>query len=99
MIGVFMRGRRVRESNVLSGERLTVAHTEIIVRYPGTAKTATEAAVGRPPAHNPPQMPLPGTGELPYRHCLCPVTAYNESAGGVAAQLISTLPRTCRMTR
>ncbi len=45
---IFMHGRRVRESNVLSGERLTVARTEIIVRYPGTAQTATEAAVRRP---------------------------------------------------
>jgi pSer/pThr/pTyr-binding forkhead associated (FHA) protein len=36
--GVFIRGHRVRESQVLSGERLTVARTEVVVRYPGTAK-------------------------------------------------------------
>ena len=63
--GIFLHGRRVRESQVLSGEQLTVARTEIIVRYPGTPQTATEAAVSRPPEHNPPQTPLPDTWELP----------------------------------
>ena len=41
--GIFMHGHRVRESEVLSGEQLTVARTEIIVRYPGTAQAAIEA--------------------------------------------------------
>ena len=62
--GIFLHGRRVRESKVLSGERLTVARTEIIVRYPGTPQTAIEAAVSRPPEQTPPQTPLPDTWEL-----------------------------------
>ena len=35
--GIFIHSHRVRESQVLSGERLTVGRTEIIVRYAGTA--------------------------------------------------------------
>jgi pSer/pThr/pTyr-binding forkhead associated (FHA) protein len=64
--GVFMRGHRVRESEVLSGEQLTVARTEIIVRYPGTAQAAMETEVSKPPGQEPPQAPLPDTLELPY---------------------------------
>ena len=40
--GIFMYGHRVRESQVLSGERVTVGQTEIIVRYAGKVQTAIE---------------------------------------------------------
>jgi pSer/pThr/pTyr-binding forkhead associated (FHA) protein len=63
--GIFLHGRRVRESQVLSGEQLTVARTEIIVRYPGTAQAARETKVSKPPGQKPPQTPLPDTWELP----------------------------------
>ena len=62
--GIFMRGHRVRESEVLSGEQLTVARTEIIVRYPGTVQATMEAEVSEPPEQKPPQTPLPDTWEL-----------------------------------
>ncbi len=62
--GIFMRGHRVRESEVLSGEQFTVARTEIIVRYPGTAQAAIEAEVSKPPGQKPPQTALPDTWEL-----------------------------------
>ena len=62
--GIFMHGHRVHESNVLSGEQLTVARTEIIVRYPGTAQAAMETDVSKPPGQKPPQTPLPDTWEL-----------------------------------
>ncbi len=62
--GIFMRGHRVRESEVLSGEQFTVARTEIIVRYPGTALAAIEAEVSKPPGQKPPQTPIPDTWEL-----------------------------------
>src|SRR5271169_2671480 len=42
--GIFMHGHRVRESQVLSGERLTLGQTEIVVRYAGRARTAIEVA-------------------------------------------------------
>ena len=63
--GIFMRGHRVRESEVLSGEQLIVARTEITVRYPGTAQAAMETKVSKPPGQKPPQTPLPDTWELP----------------------------------
>lgn len=63
--GIFMHGRRVRESNILSEERFTVARTEIIVRYPGAAQVAIDAADdSKPPEQKPPQTPLPDTWEL-----------------------------------
>jgi pSer/pThr/pTyr-binding forkhead associated (FHA) protein len=62
--GIFMHGHRVRESKVLSGEQLTVARTEIIVRYPGTAQAAMETEVSKPPGQKPPQTPIPDTREL-----------------------------------
>ena len=62
--GIFMHGHRVRESQVLSGERFTVGRTEIIVRYPGKAQAAIEAEVGKPPGQKPPQTPIPDTWEL-----------------------------------
>jgi pSer/pThr/pTyr-binding forkhead associated (FHA) protein len=62
--GIFMRGHRVRESQVLSGEQLTVARTEIIVRYPGTAQAAMETEVSKPPGQKPRQTPIPDTREL-----------------------------------
>ena len=46
--GFSMHGHRVRESQVLSGERLTVGQTEIIVRYAGRAETVIEAAASEP---------------------------------------------------
>ncbi len=63
--GVFMHGHRVRESQVLAGELLTVGRTEIIVRYPGTAQAAMETEVSKPPGQKPPQTPTPDTWELP----------------------------------
>jgi predicted component of type VI protein secretion system len=63
--GIFIHGRRVRESHVLPGERLAIGRTEVTVRYPGMAQTVTEAAVSRPSEHNPPQTPLPDTWEIP----------------------------------
>ena len=65
--GIFLRGHRVREAQVLSGERLTVARTEIIVRYPGTAPAAMEDDVSKLPEQElleEPQAPLPDTWEL-----------------------------------
>ena len=62
--GIFMHGHRVRESQVLSGERFTVGRTEIIVRYPGTAQAAIEAEVSKPPEQRPSQTPIPDTWEL-----------------------------------
>ena len=62
--GIFMHGHRVRESQVLSGEQLTVARTEITVRYPGTAQAAMEAEVSKSPGQKPPQTPPPDTWEL-----------------------------------
>ena len=35
--------------------------------------------------------------EQPY--CICPVAAYNNSGRRVAAHVVATLQRTCRMTR
>ena len=46
--GIFMHHHRVRESQVLSGERFTVGQTEIIVRYAGKAQTAIEAEASEP---------------------------------------------------
>ena len=62
--GMFMHGHRVRESIVLSGERLTVGRTEIIVRYPRAAQTAIEADDSKPPEQKPPQTPLTDTWKL-----------------------------------
>ena len=62
--GIFIRGHRVCESQVLSGERLTVARTEIAVRYPGTAQAAIEAEASKPPGQKPSRTPLPDTWEL-----------------------------------
>jgi len=63
--GIFIHGRRVRESHVLPGERLAIGRTEVTVRYPGMAQTVTEAAVSKPLEHNPPQTPLPDRWEIP----------------------------------
>ena len=43
--GIFMRGHRVRESHVLSGEQLTVGRTEITVRYRHNSEKALETTV------------------------------------------------------
>jgi predicted component of type VI protein secretion system len=59
--GIFMHGRRRRESQVLSGEQVTVGRTEIILRYPGTA---VEADGSTPPGRELPQTPFPDTLEL-----------------------------------
>jgi pSer/pThr/pTyr-binding forkhead associated (FHA) protein len=59
--GIFMHGRRRRESQVLSGEQLTVGRTEIIMRYPGTA---VEADGSKPPEQDPTQTPSPDTLKL-----------------------------------
>jgi pSer/pThr/pTyr-binding forkhead associated (FHA) protein len=40
--GIFVHHHRVCESHLLSGERLTVGQTEIVVRYRGRAQTAIE---------------------------------------------------------
>ncbi len=62
--GVFLRGHRVREANVLSGERFIVARTEIIVHYPGAAQTAIEAEAIKPSQQNRLPTSLPDTWEL-----------------------------------
>ena len=41
--GIFMHGHRVNECHVLSGERLTLGRTEIIVRYAENAQAPIEA--------------------------------------------------------
>jgi hypothetical protein len=56
--------RSIPTWRAISGEQLTVARTEIIVRYPGTAQTTIEAEVGKSPEQKPPQTPLPDTWEL-----------------------------------
>jgi pSer/pThr/pTyr-binding forkhead associated (FHA) protein len=62
--GIFIHQHRVRDSQVLSGERLTVARTEIIVRYDGNAHAKIENEVSKPSERNSPQSPLPDTREL-----------------------------------
>ena len=62
--GIFLRGHRVREAQVRSGERLTVARTEITVRYPRTAPVTMETDVGTLPEQEPPQESLPDTWDL-----------------------------------
>ena len=62
--GIFMHDHRVRESQVLSGERLTVGQTEIIVRYAGKAHTAIETEASEP--QKPSQHRARDTEELLY---------------------------------
>jgi pSer/pThr/pTyr-binding forkhead associated (FHA) protein len=62
--GFFMHGHRVRESQVLSGERLIVGQTELTVRYAGGAQTAIEAEFSEP--RKPSQNRGPETIELLY---------------------------------
>jgi len=42
--GIFIHHYRTRGSHILSGERLNIGRTEIIVRYAGKAQTAIEVA-------------------------------------------------------
>jgi pSer/pThr/pTyr-binding forkhead associated (FHA) protein len=62
--GIFMRGHRVREWQVQSGERFTVGQTEIIVRYAGRADTAIETQASEP--QKPSQHRAHETEELLY---------------------------------
>ena len=62
--GFSIHGHRVRESQVLSGERLTIGQTEIILRYAGKAQTAIEAEVSEP--QKPSQNPARDTEQLLY---------------------------------
>ena len=62
--GIFMHGHRVREWQVLSGERFTVGRTEIIVRYAGMADTAIETEASEP--QKPSQHRARDTEELLY---------------------------------
>jgi len=62
--GIFVHHHRVRESQVLSGERFTVARTEIIVHYAGNARTAIEAEASEP--QKPSQHRARDTEELLY---------------------------------
>ncbi|MGO9114412.1 MAG: FHA domain-containing protein [Thermoguttaceae bacterium] len=64
--GVFVHHHRVRESQVLSGERLTVGQTEIIVRYAGKAQTAIEAVASEPRKQRLSQNRAQDTAELLY---------------------------------
>jgi pSer/pThr/pTyr-binding forkhead associated (FHA) protein len=64
--GVFVHQHRVRESQVLSGERLTVGRTEIIVRYPGRTQTAIEVEASEPQKQKPSQDRARETVELLY---------------------------------
>ena len=63
--GIFIHHNRLRDSHVLSGDRLTIGRTEVIVRYPGTAQTASEAEVSKPPKQKPPLTWSLETLELP----------------------------------
>ena len=63
--GVFINHHRVRESHVLSGDRLTIGRTEVTVRYPGRAQTAIEVETTKPPEQKPPQTQPLETLELP----------------------------------
>ena len=62
--GFSIHGHRVRESQVLSGERLTIGQTEIILRYAGKAQTVIEAEVSEP--QKPSQNPARDTEQLLY---------------------------------
>jgi len=62
--GVFVHHYRTRGSHILSGDRLTIGQTEIIVRYAGTAQTAIEVAATEP--RKPPQNCTEETVELLY---------------------------------
>ncbi len=64
--GIFMHNHRVRESQVLSGERLTVARTEIIVRYAGKVQTAIETEDDEPQKPKSSNSHGPETVELLY---------------------------------
>jgi len=64
--GIFVHHHRVRETQVLSGERLTVGQTEILVQYAGKAHAANEAAAGETEKQKPPQNRGPETVELLY---------------------------------
>ncbi len=64
--GIFMHGHRVRESHVLSGERVTVGRTEIAVRYVGRAQTAIEVVADEPQIYKPSQNRVRKTAELLY---------------------------------
>ena len=63
--GVFC-SHRVSESHVLSGERLTVGRTEIVVYCRCIAHTAIEAEINEPPKQKPGQTKPPETVELLY---------------------------------
>lgn len=62
--GIFMHGHRVLESQVLSGERLTVGQTEITVRYAEKVQAAAEVAANE--AQKPSQNRARDTAELLY---------------------------------
>lgn len=64
--GIFLHGHRVRESQVLSGERLTVGRTEITVHYRGGTQTAIEDEASEPQKQEPSQNRAPETVELLY---------------------------------
>jgi pSer/pThr/pTyr-binding forkhead associated (FHA) protein len=51
--GIFVHHHRVREANVLSGDRLTIGRTEIIVRYAEKAQVAIEAVADQPQKPSP----------------------------------------------
>jgi len=61
--GIFIHNHRVRESQVFSGERLTVARSEIIVHYPGTSQAEMEAEAQK---QKPSKSRGPETVELLY---------------------------------
>jgi hypothetical protein len=62
--GIFMRGHRVNEWHVRSGERFTVGQTEIIVRYAENAHAAIETEASEPQESS--QHRAPETIELLY---------------------------------
>jgi pSer/pThr/pTyr-binding forkhead associated (FHA) protein len=62
--GIFVHHHRVSESHVLSGERLTVGRTEIVVRYRGRAQTAMEVEFNE--RQRPSRDCAPETVELLY---------------------------------
>ena len=64
--GIFVHHHRVRETQVLSGDRLTIGQTEIIVRYAGNATAANETEAGGPQKQKPSRNRAPETVELLY---------------------------------
>ncbi len=64
--GIFMHGHRVLEAGVLSGDRLTIGQTEIVVHYPGRTHAEIETEGNEPLKQSPSKAYGPETAELLY---------------------------------